>query len=346
LVQNLTSIGYVVKNKQTIEISSSLKVLIFLILSFANYSFITARDRDSSGFEMKHDQLIACDGGAYYLYNVEVLESDSDFNYSFQQYLNTWDGENPMVYKSASYPGKGSVKLLLFPDSFSYSMPCVTNPVTSHYGWRGRRMHRGTDVDLETGDQVRAVMNGVVRFAGYYKGFGYCVLVRHMNGLETLYAHMSKLSVSSGDVVNHGEELGLGGTTGHSTGSHLHFEVHFMGRAINPELIFDFQEGVIKTHYLVIAGSQAKAYNPDSKQEEVENTSQLDESTDAGEEEAVKAPESINKTSAKTKYHTVKKGDTLYSLSKKYDTTVAAICTLNKMSASSTIFLGRKLKIK
>lgn len=344
MVHNLTISEYVVKKYKSIAISTSLKTLILLVLVFTNYSFLSARDRDSSGFEMKHDQLIACDGGAYYLYNVEVLESDSDFNYSFQQYLNTWDGENPMVYKYASYPGKGSVKLLLFPDSFSYSMPCIGNPVTSHYGWRGRRMHRGTDIDLETGDQVRAVMNGVVRFAGYYKGFGYCVLMRHMNGLETLYAHMSKLSVSSGDVVNHGAELGLGGTTGHSTGSHLHFEVHFMGRAINPELIFNFQQGVIKTHYLVISGSQAKAYNPYSKQEEVENTSQLDESTDAGEEEAVKVPEVV-KTS-NSKYHTVKKGDTLYNLSKRYDTTVEAICTLNKMSANTTLFLGKKLRIK
>ncbi len=349
----------ILKNKR---FSFSKTKSFLLCFIFAISFFQIQAYSDSTGFEKNHDHLISCDGGAYYLYNAVVLKSDSDFTYSFNKYLNTWDEENPMIYKSANYPGSGAVKILLLPDSFSYSMPCVTNPVTSHYGWRGKRMHKGTDVDLETGDKVLAVMDGIVRYAGYYKGYGYCVLMRHLNGLETLYAHLSKLSVSSGDVIKHGTELGLGGTTGHSTGSHLHFEVHFMGRAINPELIFNFSQEKIKTHYLIIEDGKAKAFNPDSQTEEVENTTALDVDGEHGAEEEHNHPEEdaiteklvvkkevtakpkTSNTAKKT--HVVKKGDTLYSLARVNNTTVEQICKLNKIAVNATLNIGDKIRLK
>jgi hypothetical protein len=290
---------------------------------------------------------IACNGGAYKMYESEVVEADSLFRYSFNSYLNTWDEEKPSVYKIAKYPGVGTVKLLLFPDSNSFSMPCDNSYVTSHYGWRRGRMHRGTDIDLETGDDVRAVMDGVVRFAGWYSGYGYCVLIRHMNGLETLYAHLSKLETTSGEVVDHGTKIGLGGTTGHSTGSHLHFEVHFMGRAINPELIFDFGDKMVKTHYLIISTEgKAKAYNPDSQSEEEENTQELSEDHDAETEAERIVEDAIKANIAAKKYHYVKKGETLYGLSKTYDISIADMCDLNNMKTTATLKIGRRLRVK
>ncbi len=343
-------------NNQKINLLPNLLITCCLsILFFTAFIPVNAYN-DSTGFEKSKDHLITCEGGAYYLYNVQVLDSDSNFNYSFHQYLNTWDEEKPMVYKSAKYPGSGSVKILLVPDSFAYSMPCNFNPVTSHFGWRGKRMHIGTDIDLETGDQVYSVMDGIVRYAGQYKGYGFCVLVRHLNGLETLYAHLSKLSVNAGDVIKNGTELGLGGTTGHSTGSHLHFEVHFMGKAINPELIFNFSKGIIKTHYLIInSDGKSKAFNPESQLEESENTSKLEDENDAADEEAVKPILEIKKVPVKKvnmpakatqKVHKIKQGDTLYGLAKKYNTTVSQICRLNKISESTTLNIGRVLKVK
>jgi len=287
--------------------------------------------------------LISCDGGAYKMYETVILKADSQFRYSFNSYLNTWDEKKPSVYKSANYPGKGTVKLLLFPDSNSFSMPCSNNLVTSHYGWRRGRMHRGTDVDLETGDEVKAVMDGVVRFAGWYSGYGYCVLIRHMNGLETLYAHLSKLKVKSGEVLDHGDILGLGGTTGHSTGSHLHFEVHFMGRAINPELIFNFGKKVVKTHYLIITeDGKAKAFNPDNNSEVIELTQKLSEDHDL----ATETKKPVSKKTSTKKYHYIRKGETLYRLSKKYHVSIDSLCKLNRIKRTTTLRIGQKIRVK
>lgn len=287
--------------------------------------------------------LITCDGGAYKMYESVILEADSLFRYSFNAYLNTWDEKKPSVYKSANYPGKGTVKLLLFPDSNSFSMPCDNNLVTSHYGWRRGRMHRGTDVDLETGDEVRAVMDGVVRFAGWYSGYGYCILIRHMNGLETLYAHLSKIKVKSGEVVDHGTTIGLGGTTGHSTGSHLHFEVHFMGRAINPELIFNFGKKEVKTHYMIITGDgKAKAFNPYNNAEVTENTQELSEDHDL----AIETTKPVAKKTSYKKYHYIKKGETLYKLSKKYKVSIDQLCRLNRIKRTTTLRIGQRIRVK
>lgn len=328
--------------------------LLFTVLLLCSFSLNADNPSDSLAtisvttiVKESNHPLIACNGGAYKMYDSEVVEADSLFRYSFNDYLNTWDEEKPSVYKSAKYPGVGTVKLLLFPDSNSYSMPCDNSFVTSHYGWRRSRMHRGTDVDLETGDEVRAVMDGVVRFAGWYSGYGYCVLIRHMNGLETLYAHLSKLETISGEVVNHGTKIGLGGTTGHSTGSHLHFEVHFMGRAINPELIFNFGEKKVKTYYLIVStDGKATTYNPDSQTEDVEFTQELSEDHDAETEADKMVEETIKSTIAARQYHTVTKGETLYNLSKKYNITLDKICELNHIKITTTIKIGRRLRVK
>lgn len=302
-----------------------------------------AGDIDSAVSTESEPLLIACDEGAYQMYETEILEADSVFRYSFNLYLNTWDEKKPSVYKSAKYPGTGTVKLGLFPDSGAYSMPCDNNLVTSRYGWRRERMHRGTDVDLVTGDEVRSVMEGVVRFAGWYSGYGYCVLIRHMNGLETLYAHLSKLTVSSGEVIGHGDKIGLGGTTGHSTGSHLHFEVHFMGRAINPELIFDFKNKVVKTDYLLISSDgKAKAWssNDDLEVSDAQKTQPLTADHDAETEIATEKPADTRK------YHYIKKGETLYRLSKKYKTSVTHLCNINRLRTNSTLRIGQKIRVK
>lgn len=317
-----------------------MKYLICTILFLVGLSSWGDDDKDSA-ITFDNQPLISCDAGAYRMYNSEILEADSLFRYSFNLYLNTWDEKKPSVYKSAKYPGQGTVKLLLFPDSGAFSMPCDNNLVTSHYGWRRGRMHRGTDIDLETGDAVRSVMDGVVRFAGWYSGYGYCVLIRHMNGLESLYAHLSKIQVQSGQVLNHGDQIGLGGTTGHSTGSHLHFELHFMGRAINPELVFDFKGKKAKTDYLIISSNgKAKAFDPETESDSEESTQSLADDHDAETEVAKPRPK------PQVKYHYVRKGESLYRISKKYKTSVSALCKLNGIRSSSTLRIGQKLRVK
>ena len=115
----------------------------------------------------------------------------------------------------------------------------AVGPLSGWYGERrGRRGHVGLDVDGETGDPIVAAGDGVVQWAGQapqgYAGYGLMVLVRHSGGVETLYAHLSRIAVVEGAVVEAGDYLGAMGTTGNVTGSHLHFEVRLAGAPVNP----------------------------------------------------------------------------------------------------------------
>lgn len=126
--------------------------------------------------------------------------------------------------------------------------------LTSSYGPRWGRMHHGLDLHLRTGDTVVSAFDGIVRFAGYNKsGFGNCVVVRHLNGLETLYGHLSKISVVPNQFLMAGELLGLGGSTGRSSGPHLHFETRYKDYSFDPLLIIDRQTYGLKSDKLVIS---------------------------------------------------------------------------------------------
>ena len=199
--------------------------------------------------------------------------------------------------------------------------------VTSTFKYRGRRFHHGIDIDLETGDTVRAAFDGIVRYAKYNKsGFGKLVIIRHYNGLETYYAHLSKLAVVPNQKVKAGEVLGLGGETGRAYGDHLHFEVRFFDHAIDPELIFDFKDQKIKDENLFVhkglfdyktissgkhsSGSSSRTYNKDAK------------------------------------YHKIRSGDSLYELSLKYGVSMNQICRLNNISTSTVLQIGQVLKLR
>jgi murein DD-endopeptidase MepM/ murein hydrolase activator NlpD len=114
--------------------------------------------------------------------------------------------------------------------------------MTSPFGWRWGHVHAGIDIGLKTGDTIVSSFDGVVRMSRWYYGYGNCVVVRHHNGLETLYGHLSHRLVNPGDLVNAGQIIGLGGSTGYSTGPHLHFETRILGKPFNPELLIDFKK--------------------------------------------------------------------------------------------------------
>lgn len=129
---------------------------------------------------------------------------------------------------------------------------------TSNFGFRKYRYHFGVDINLETGDTVRCAFDGKVRIAQKSKSYGYVVVVRHNNGLETYYAHLSKMTVKPGDDIEAGMTLGLGGNTGHSYGSHLHFEVRFRGIAIDPNYLIDFKNQTLRTDTYALTKSDFK----------------------------------------------------------------------------------------
>lgn len=146
-----------------------------------------------------------------------------------------------------------TIHLNLIPDSScSFSRPC-SGIITSGFGWRAGTAHVGIDLDLETGDTVVSAFDGIVRVSGWAGGYGNCVIVRHYNGLESLYGHMSKLLVVSGQHVNSGDCIGLGGNTGYSFGSHLHFELRLLGRPIDARDVIDFKTGTVKESILKLS---------------------------------------------------------------------------------------------
>lgn len=135
-----------------------------------------------------------------------------------------------------------------------FFMP-IYGKTNSSFGWRNGQPHTGIDLHLRTGDSVYAAFDGVIRMSKYYNGYGNCVMIRHYNGLETLYGHLSQLNLKPGTLVNAGQLIGLGGSTGHSTGPHLHFEIRFLGRPLNPASVIDFINQTVKIDTLMIASN-------------------------------------------------------------------------------------------
>lgn len=163
---------------------------------------------------------------------------------------------NPNVHQAARWDtidlDMYHVDMTAFRDTLLYTLhrpatgqhfhPPHQGRVTSGFGPRalfGRKFHKGIDIDLETGDEVQAAMAGKVRIARYSNGYGNFVVISHEGGLETLYGHMSELVVKEGEYVEAGSLIGLGGSTGQSTGSHLHFELRIFGEQVNPLLAID-----------------------------------------------------------------------------------------------------------
>lgn len=221
--------------------------------------------------------------------------------------------------------------------------------VTSNFGWRRRRMHKGTDIKVITGDTVRSAFDGRVRIRKYdRRGYGYYYVVRHSNGLETVYGHLSKQIVEAGDYVRAGQALGLGGNTGRSTGSHLHFEMRFMGIALDPSDLIDFQTFKPKNDTYDFERSYAQwAQNNKGKSG---RAGREPRATNGKKNRRGNAdPEETQVASSKSKgsgVHVIRKGDTLGKIAKKYGTTVNRLCKLNGLRANSRLNLGQKIRYR
>jgi len=228
--------------------------------------------------------------------------------------------------------------------------PPVSGAVTSTYKFRNGRYHLGIDLDLETGDTVYAAWSGKIRYAKYNEGgYGNLVVMRHPNSFETFYAHLSKILVYPNQEVKAGDAIGLGGNTGRSYGSHLHFEVRFYDATINPEEIINFQSKKIKKDSVLIhkalfrSGAKPSdefftAGDPDLVNEMITSEGTKDEQV------VVKSKPIIKPKQAK--YYSVRSGDTLSTIARKYNTTVSQLCKLNRIKTSSVLQLGKSLRVR
>lgn len=247
-----------------------------------------------------------------YLSEDDLLEAEALRFPSDELYGSNWDTlwVNPFRSKDIGIPDTFNV------DCRSFTIPIDGDiKVTSKYGPRRRRMHRGIDLKVEVGDTIRSSFSGKVRIKGFERrGYGYYLVVRHTNGLETIYGHLSKFLVSENDIVKTGQAIALGGNTGRSTGSHLHFETRFLGQALNPSDIIDFENGLPHEDFYAIHKNKTQRTNV------------------------------YTSTSERIVYHRVSKGETLGQIALKYRTTIKELCRLNGLSRTSTLRIGQSIR--
>ena len=240
-----------------------------------------------------------------------MLEEDSEEPAS-DIYGGEWNTERVNPY-NAQLPDS------LLINCSSFCSPVRNTYITSEFGWRSRyrRMHYGTDLKLQVGDSVYAAFSGKVRVCNFERrGYGNYVVLRHYNGFETVYGHLSAFLVAEGDEVKVGQLIALGGNTGRSTGPHLHFEVRVKGQPINPTDVFDFKNEVAHRDVYVFNGRKVTA-------------------------DRVMAEKY---TKERIKYYTVKNGDTLSSIARKYGLSLAQLCKMNNISAKKGVRSGQRLR--
>lgn len=331
---------------------------------------------------------------------LEAIEDEAASNDEI--YSEDWDTASVHVEKFDVLAMADTINLPLIGSyTCGYNRP-INGRKTSDFGFRRYRYHFGVDLDLETGDTVTAAFDGKVRIAQKSKTYGNVVVIRHNSGLETYYAHLSKLLVKPGEEIHAGEVLGLGGNTGHSHGSHLHFETRYKGQPIDPNSLIDFQKNEVRASTYALTKSDFKylteTYKVTHKSRKGKRTysyytpggpkmatpearaimagvapPKRIETGDSGnpiETKATPEPKTTVKPAAKAPAKTpakpaattkpgtakpaapgaatyvIKKGDSLYAIALKNHTTVDKLCKLNGIKPTTTLAIGRKIKLK
>jgi murein DD-endopeptidase MepM/ murein hydrolase activator NlpD len=286
--------------------SVSLKIYIPIISFFlstfgsfsqqSNYSLIPKKDTVNVYHEMLNDN------------SDDLMENHP----ADDIYNNMWSSDHVNPYKIPIDSMPDSVRI----DCSHFVIP-VPGEVTSEFGARRFRFHYGIDLRLSVGDTVRAAFSGKVRIIDYEaRGYGHYIVIRHDNGLETVYAHLSQVLVNLNQTIKSGELIAYGGNTGHSTGPHLHFETRYIGNAINPANIIDFNKGkVISSTYLLT--KKGSFYY----QREV-------------------------KVLHSAKYYKVRKHDTLSRIAVRNGTNVKALCRMNGIKMKTKLKPGMRLRVR
>ena len=240
--------------------------------------------------------------------NPTIIPISEDQNYNFSDLpdeYEIWSNTNINPYGISLVGMKDTIKI----DVSGYTPPSEKH-VTSNWGFRKWKFHYGIDLKVHRGDTVRSAFDGTVRITRRDRGYGYFVVVRHDNGLETLYGHLNKILVKNGQKLKSGQAVGMGGNTGRSTGYHLHLEFRYLGNPINPNDIVNFETHEVHKPVLVL-NARTFAY----KQE-------ID----------------------KIRYWTVRKGDTLGRIAYRTGVSVNKLCKLNGITKTTVLRIGRKIR--
>ena len=276
---------------------------------------------------------------------------------SAEIYKHTWGGSNTrlktdLLDKQSNY----CLPLQLEGDS-KFVFPCVNKTyICSPYGMRSGKMHTGMDIKQNLGDSIVAAWDGVVRMASKsYYGYGGTIVIRHANGLETLYSHLSALDVEENQTVKAGDLIGRAGRTGRATTEHLHFETRFLYEHFDPRTIIDFNTFSLSADTLYVQKGKFRASNialveditsTDSNSIASDSLSMLLQDTNVVKTSTPEQKETEPPMKMNPQIYIVKKGDTLYSISKKYNMSVHDLCKLNNLTNETILNIGQELKIE
>ena len=264
-----------------------------------------------------------------YAINREVMRDKT----IFEKY---WDTQGLFPYREVDMSSMPSSVVIELLDSVTgYHCPYQGNVhPRGKYGPRRPPQPPGIDLPLRTGDPIYATFSGRVRISEYNRGgYGNLVIIRHDNGLETYYGHLSERLVEPNQWVEAGQVIGLGGSTGRSTGPHLHFETRYYGQSFDPERLIDFKSGMLCRDMFLLKKSYFSIHSKAGQDFEDEIANEEQDKKEEAEKAAMR-------------YHTIRQGDTLGALARKYGTTVGNICRLNGIKSTTILRLGRKLRVR
>jgi len=272
--------------------------------------------------------------------NAHVKQWDENLFYC------NWNNTQTYAYYVDAPDTIGGVALELLKNDEKFTLP-MYGTLWSVF----KKAHKGLDIDLKTGDSVLNMFDGIVRYAQYNKGgFGNLVIVRHYNGLETYYGHLSKFKVKVDQKVKSGDVLGLGGSTGRSYNPHLHLEVRYQDHPLDPFAFIDWNNKTLKANVLLL---EKKIFSPWDLGIQPTDISSPNYTTISNPIVVVNDTLSnqqvnnvTNTVDVNAVYYSIKKGDTMYSIAKKYGTTMQQICTWNNITNPDKIYLGQKIRVK
>lgn len=266
--------------------------------------------------------------------NTWKYEKDPDYHLSKDVFDEAWDNEQTNPYKIPidSLPISWTMWMVDSLDCYHCPFQGDIHP-RGKFGIRRGRRHQGVDLPLKVGDPIYAAFDGKVRISKSLGGYGNLIVIRHPSGIETFYGHLSKRYFKVGDWVHAGDVIGLGGSTGRSTGPHLHFEARYKGFAFDPQWLIDFKTGNLRHRLFVL---KRKFFTPYSNYEQDFEDEMLNDEEDR-KEDAERAA---------MRWYTIKSGDTLGKIAARNGTTVSELCKMNGITTKTVLKIGRKIRVK
>ena len=296
--------------------------------------------------------------------STEISETDSLFNEELPidslisndetLYKNCWSSTQ-IKYPLNTLPPKDAAITITLTQPFDHPfVQPVIGKILSKFGKRGRRIHTGTDIKLNSGDSVHCAFDGRVRLAKRFSGYGNLVLVRHNNGLETIYGHLKAIKVKVNDTIKAGDLIGLGGRTGRASCDHLHFETRLFGVPFNSAKYIDFAKCALRSNHVYYKNNQFEIDPENFNRKPVieanpvmaaKSTKESKESKSAIETRSANESIVVVSSKANAAVHVIRQGDNLWDIAKKYNTSVKKLCASNNITTHKTLKVGSRLRL-